>query len=51
MMLEMVRDINANFGDGKTHVTCWNWEAVRRRRLAKRPQAASTQTVGFCPVG
>jgi len=23
MMLEMVRDINARFGDGKTHVTCW----------------------------
>jgi cytochrome c553 len=23
MMLEMVRDINAKFGDGKTYVTCW----------------------------
>ena len=23
MMLEMVRDINAKFGDGTTHVTCW----------------------------
>jgi hypothetical protein len=23
MMLEMVRDINTKFGDGKTHVTCW----------------------------
>ena len=23
MMLEMVRDVNAKFGDGKTHVTCW----------------------------
>ena len=23
MMLEMVGDINAEFGDGKTHVTCW----------------------------
>jgi hypothetical protein len=23
MMLEMVRDINAKFGDGKIHVTCW----------------------------
>jgi hypothetical protein len=23
MMLEMVRDINAKFGDEKTHVTCW----------------------------
>jgi hypothetical protein len=23
MMLEMVRDINEKFGDGKVHVTCW----------------------------
>jgi hypothetical protein len=23
MMLQMVRDINAKFDDGKTHVTCW----------------------------
>jgi hypothetical protein len=23
MMLEMVRDINTTFGDGKVHVTCW----------------------------
>jgi Photosynthetic reaction centre cytochrome C subunit len=23
MMLEMVHDINAKFGDGQTHVTCW----------------------------
>jgi hypothetical protein len=23
MMLEMVRDINAKFGDGNIHVTCW----------------------------
>ena len=23
MMLEMVRDINAKFGDGKVHVSCW----------------------------
>ena len=23
MMLEMVRDINAKFGDGNVHVTCW----------------------------
>lgn len=23
MMLGMVRDINAKFGDGQTHVTCW----------------------------
>jgi hypothetical protein len=22
-MLEMVRDINAKFGDGKVHVSCW----------------------------
>jgi hypothetical protein len=24
MMLEMVADINAKFGDGKVHVTCWS---------------------------
>ena len=23
MMIEMVRDINAKFGDGNVHVTCW----------------------------
>jgi hypothetical protein len=22
-MIEMVADINAKFGDGKIHVTCW----------------------------
>jgi hypothetical protein len=49
MMLEMARDINAKFGDGKIHVTCWtchrastepqvakqstNWDALRRMRV------------------
>ncbi len=23
IITEMVRDINAKFGDGQTHVTCW----------------------------
>jgi hypothetical protein len=34
-MLEMVRDINATFGDGKTHVTCWTCH-----RASKTPQIA-----------
>ena len=35
MMLEMVRDINAKFGDGKTHVTCWTCH-----RASTTPQVA-----------
>jgi cytochrome c553 len=35
MMLEMVRDINAKFGDGKTHVTCWTCH-----RGSTEPQAS-----------
>jgi hypothetical protein len=35
MMLEMVRDINAKFGDGKTHVTCWTCH-----RASTTPQIA-----------
>ena len=36
MMLEMVRDINAKFGDGKTHVTCWTCHhASTQPQLAK----------------
>jgi hypothetical protein len=35
MMLEMVRDINAKFGDGKTHVTCWTCH-----RASTKPQIA-----------
>src|SRR5688572_21901760 len=39
MMLEMVRDINAKFGDGKTHVTCWTCH-----RGSTEPQAARPAT-------
>jgi Photosynthetic reaction centre cytochrome C subunit len=35
MMLEMVRDINAKFGDGKTHITCWTCH-----RASTQPQLA-----------
>ena len=35
MMLEMVRDINAKFGDGQTHVTCWTCH-----RASTTPQVA-----------
>jgi hypothetical protein len=35
MMLEMVSDINAKFGDGKTHVTCWTCH-----RASTQPQIA-----------
>jgi hypothetical protein len=39
MMLEMVRDINAKFGDGKTHVTCWTCH-----RASKEPQVTKPST-------
>jgi hypothetical protein len=39
MMLEMVRDINAKFGDGKTHVTCWTCH-----RASTQPQVAKPST-------
>jgi hypothetical protein len=39
MMLEMVRDINAKFGDGKTHVTCWTCH-----RASTVPQVARPST-------
>jgi|GEM_PF-2066200 len=39
MMLEMVRDINARFGDGKTHVTCWTCH-----RGSTEPQVARPTT-------
>jgi hypothetical protein len=39
MMLEMVRDINAKFGDGKTHVTCWTCH-----RASTEPQLAKAAT-------
>ena len=38
-MLEMVRDINAKFGDGKTHVTCWTCH-----RASTTPQLAKAAT-------
>jgi hypothetical protein len=39
MMLEMVRDINAKFGDGNTHVTCWTCH-----RASTEPQIAKPST-------
>jgi hypothetical protein len=39
MMLEMVRDINAKFGDGNTHVTCWTCH-----RGSTEPQVAKPST-------
>jgi hypothetical protein len=39
MMLEMVRDINAKFGDGKTHVTCWTCH-----HASTEPQVAKLST-------
>ena len=39
MMLEMVRDINASFGDGKTHVTCWTCH-----RASIKPQLTKPAT-------
>jgi hypothetical protein len=38
-MLEMVRDINAKFGDGQTHVTCWTCH-----RASTKPQLAKAAT-------
>jgi hypothetical protein len=37
MMLEMVRDINAKFGDGKTHVTCWTCHRASTQPQVSRP--------------
>ena len=39
MMLEMVRDINAKFGDGQTHVTCWTCH-----RASTQPQVTKPST-------
>ena len=39
MMLEMVRDINAKFGDEKTHVTCWTCH-----HASTEPQIAKPST-------
>jgi photosynthetic reaction center cytochrome c subunit len=37
MMLEMVRDINAKFGDGQTHVTCWTCHRGSTQPQVSRP--------------
>ena len=37
MMLEMVRDINAKFGDGQTHVTCWTCHRGSTAPQVSRP--------------
>lgn len=37
MMLEMVRDINAKFGDDKTHVTCWTCHRGSTKPEVARP--------------
>lgn len=42
MMLEMVRDINAEFGDGKTHVTCWTCHRASLEPQTAKPPAAAT---------
>jgi hypothetical protein len=39
MMLEMVRDINAKFGDGKTHVTCWTCHHASTTPQIVKPSA------------
>ena len=37
MMLEMVRDINAMFGDGQTHVSCWTCHRGSTEPQLSRP--------------
>ncbi len=39
MMLEMVRDINAKFGDGQTHVTCWTCHRASTEPQVAKPAA------------
>jgi hypothetical protein len=39
MMLEMVRDINAKFGDDKTHVTCWTCHRASTQPQVAKPSA------------
>ena len=36
-MLEMVRDINASFGDGKDHVSCWTCHRGSTEPQSSRP--------------
>ena len=37
MMIEMVRDINAKFADGATHVTCWTCHRGSTKPESSRP--------------
>jgi hypothetical protein len=39
MMIEMVRDINAKFGDEKTHVTCWTCHHASTEPQVAKPSA------------
>ena len=39
MMLEMVRDVNAKFGDGQTHVTCWTCHRASTTPQVAKPAA------------
>jgi len=39
MMLEMVRDINAKFGDGNTHVTCWTCHHASTQPPVAKPSS------------
>jgi len=39
MMLEMVRDINAKFGDGNTHVTCWTCHHASTQPQVAKPSS------------
>ena len=43
MMLEMVRDINASFGDGKTHVTCWTCHRASLTPQVTKPAAPAAK--------
>jgi hypothetical protein len=39
MMLEMVRDINAKFGDGNIHVTCWTCHHASTEPQVAKPSS------------
>ena len=43
MMLEMVRDINAKFGDGQTHVTCWTCHRASTQPQVAKPERAQIE--------
>jgi photosynthetic reaction center cytochrome c subunit len=42
-MLEMTRDINAKFGDGKTHVTCWMCHRASTEPQLTKPVPTATK--------